>query len=428
MPENNFINIALECWGAAFCFIALFCSHIIPTHEPARQKCLTGMLTVNMLLLVWDSVAWGFRGNPTVLGYWAVRVSNFFVFALPCVLCMAYVMYIDQAVQRREGKVQRIWYRLIGGTAAILLLLLVATQFTGLFYTFDESNTYHRMPGYIIDVVLYYSMFAMILALLLVKRKWLTHFEFLSVLMYIIIPLLATTIQVLNYGLSLIHIGTTVAVLLMFMADTAERSRRLTEQEHILHNAQVALLRTQMQPHFIFNSLNSINALILTDPMAASEAVSCFADFVRASLDTMDGAGLIPFSDELRIVEKYLEMEKIRFGSHLNVVYEIEDRGFMLPAFTLQPIAENAVRHGLCKKLEPGTLTITARLEQDRHVIEIIDDGTGYDTTQNPSDDGRVHIGMENVSTRLRLLCRGAMTVHSEVGKGTCVRIEVPVG
>ena len=139
----------------------------------------------------------------------------------------------------------------------------------------------------------------------------------------------------------------------------------------------------------------------------------------------MTDSRLIPFEEELRHVGCYLKIEKARFGERINVVYDIAEKDFSLPALTVQPLVENAVRHGISKKAEGGTVKLSCYRTENNYVIEIKDDGMGFDPALPPKD-GKAHVGIENVRNRLHDMCKGTLTLYSVVGVGTRAVVEIP--
>ena len=124
-------------------------------------------------------------------------------------------------------------------------------------------------------------------------------------------------------------------------------------------------------------------------------------------------------------VQCYLAIEKKRFGDRVNVTYDIQEEDFLIPALTLQPLVENAVKHGLCKKENGGTVQIRTERKQDNIYITVADDGAGYDSTV-VERDGKNHVGIGNVRSRLQSMCRGTLEIKSSPGKGTIAVITLP--
>ena len=189
---------------------------------------------------------------------------------------------------------------------------------------------------------------------------------------------------------------------------------------------RMQLMFSQIKPHFLYNTLGSIEGLCLSDPKAASEATARFSEYLRVNLAAISKDQTIPFTQELSHTRVYLELEQTRFEDALRVVYDIPVTDFFLPPLTLEPLVENAVRHGV--RMKPngrGTVTISTRELPDCWEITVLDDGPGFDPSASPSD-GKPHIGIENVRQRLERLCDGTLTIQSASGQGTSATIRLP--
>ena len=194
-----------------------------------------------------------------------------------------------------------------------------------------------------------------------------------------------------------------------------------------LQESQISIMLSQIQPHFLYNTLNSIYQLCETNPMRARTMVNFFAEYLRNNLSTLEAPGLISFETELSHIKTYLEIEKIRFEDSLEIEYDIKCVDFSLPVLTVQPIVENAVKHGTSKKRGGGKVTIATDENKESHIIKVFDTGCGFDPTK-PKDDGKRHVGIENVRQRLFNMCGGTLSIESEVGKGTLATIIIPKG
>lgn len=188
---------------------------------------------------------------------------------------------------------------------------------------------------------------------------------------------------------------------------------------------KIAILMSQIAPHFIYNTLSAIQALCEIDPMKAKETVEEFALYLRGNLNSLTEKNLIPFEQELEHVKAYLSIEQKRFGERVKVKYDIRENNFRLPPLTLQPLAENEVKHGLCKKDDGGTLVIQTWQEGDDIKITICDDGTGFDVDKLKTKSME-HIGIRNVRKRMKEMCNGTLVIESEPGKGTRVVLTMP--
>ena len=194
-----------------------------------------------------------------------------------------------------------------------------------------------------------------------------------------------------------------------------------------LQESQISIMLSQIQPHFLYNTLNSIYQLCETNPMRARFMVNSFSEYLRNNLSSLEEPGLIPFATELSHVNTYLDIEKVRFEDTLEIEYDIKCVDFSLPVLTVQPIVENAVKHGTSKKRGGGTVKIVAEEDKENYMITVSDTGCGFDPIK-PKDDGKRHVGIENVRQRLSNMCGGTLTIESTEGVGTLATIIIPKG
>jgi len=192
-----------------------------------------------------------------------------------------------------------------------------------------------------------------------------------------------------------------------------------------LASARLQTLRLQLNPHFLFNALNSIASLVPSDAAKADTAISALSSFLRASLSATRGEETT-LENELRLVDAYLEIEVLRF-EWLTVDLDVPDalRSACVPAFVIQLLVENAIRHGLAPLRTPGRVTIAARLDGDRLVLCVSDDGVGFGAR---SQDPSLGIGLQNVRARLTQLhgTDGLLALESSTPRGTVATIRIP--
>ena len=205
---------------------------------------------------------------------------------------------------------------------------------------------------------------------------------------------------------------------------------KLEEQKRLLLEARLDALQRQINPHFLFNTLNSIASLVRMKPELAREMTVKLANILRALLKDHDT--YVPLSDELSFTDDYLDIEVVRFGADkLRVEKDIDPRTLevLVPSILLQPLIENSIKHGLEPRINGGTVTLRSRLEGDRVLIEVADDGVGMGN--RPASAFKrtgAGIGMKNVQERLEVLYgnQAQFSVVSNPGRGTLVSIELP--
>lgn len=191
-----------------------------------------------------------------------------------------------------------------------------------------------------------------------------------------------------------------------------------------LENSRIAVMLSQIQPHFLYNIIGTIRGLCRIDSEQAWKALGDFSNYLRGNMDALSNSDMIHFSNELKHIQAYLQLEKMRMGDELNVIYDIQENNFFLPPLTIQPIVENAVKHGLFNKDGGGTVTLHTRRENDNIIIEVTDDGVGFDPdAPYEYDVHHAHIGLINVKSRLEKMLKGEMIINSAVNEGTTVKI-----
>jgi two-component system, LytTR family, sensor kinase len=204
---------------------------------------------------------------------------------------------------------------------------------------------------------------------------------------------------------------------------------KLEEQKRLLLEARLDALQRQINPHFLFNTLNSIASLVRVKPELARRMTVKLANILRALLRDHDT--YVPLSQELEFTDDYLDIEVVRFGNKLRVVKEIDPKTLsaMVPSILLQPLIENSIKHGLEPRINGGTITLRSRLDADRVSIEVSDDGVGIgNRPKSALRRSGAGIGMQNVRERLEVLYgnQASFKVESSPGRGTRVLIEIP--
>ena len=194
-------------------------------------------------------------------------------------------------------------------------------------------------------------------------------------------------------------------------------------EKALIAEQQIQIMMTQMQPHFLYNTLSTIQALCRIDPEKASDTTEKFGIYLQQNLDSINQPELIPIKKELEHTKIYADIEMIRF-KNVRVEYDIKDESFCVPALTVQPLVENAIKHGVRIRKE-GVVTVRTKKTDNGHEVVISDNGCGFDTTQQLGTD-KTHIGIRNVEERVRIMCGGSVSIESRLDEGTTVTIRIP--
>ena len=195
-------------------------------------------------------------------------------------------------------------------------------------------------------------------------------------------------------------------------------------EEALVAGQRMQIMMTQIQPHFLYNTIATIRALCRRDAEKAGDVAEKFGDYLRQNLDSLNIVGLIPFQKELEHTKIYAEIEMVRF-ENFRMEYDIRDDDFLVPPLTVQPLVENAIRHGV-RIREEGIVRVSAWREGNSFEVMVQDNGVGFDIGGIDSADSS-HIGIRNVRERIETMCGGTLKVESVFGEGTKVTISLPI-
>ena len=353
--------------------------------------------------------------------------SVFLYYIVAAMLVILFLYFIKKyIVERFEAKWIGILVNAFIIIQVILLVCLIINIFTGFIYYYDESLGYQHSWGYYIWQGYNISVFLLICVSMFKYFKKIDNF-----LKYIVVIVVASAIiaVILDVSISYSNFNNTfliIASLIMYMQYENYKAIYADDLVVEMEAAQRKLTMDQIKPHFLHNSLNSIIYYIDKDPKKAKEALVNFSKYLRTNLDSVNTEDLIPVSEELEHTKVYLALEKLRFEEKLNIEYDIQDENFMVPTLSIQPMVENAVKHGIRKsETGSGTVKISTKETENHHIVQIVDDGTGFDV-ESLADMDDSHIGVKSVMKRLIIECRGTLEFDSGEGKGTSCIIKIP--
>ena len=209
--------------------------------------------------------------------------------------------------------------------------------------------------------------------------------------------------------------------------NAAAKAKEL-EMERVMLNAElsksrISTMMSQIRPHFIYNTLGSIEQLCDLDPKKAGELVHDFAKYLRGNFGELDNPKPIPMSREMEHVRHYVSIENVRFPD-MTFTFEMNSEDFSIPALTIQPIVENAIKHGLMKLQKGGTIRVVSYETDTHYCVLVEDDGVGFDSTI--MHDERKHVGLRNIRERLKAMVGGTLEIESTVGVGTKALVKIP--
>ena len=334
-----------------------------------------------------------------------------------------YAMYVSYYISRRSGlKLEMKIFVL--PLAVVFSILWVVSLFYGFVVSYDGTN-FEKGALYYLGVVGGYIILLLVLIYMFVYRKYLKKESVFALLSIVFFPLSGVVLRIIIHDIEIMPYMICLSLIFLDNTFQYEQERLILEQEDKITRDRIKILLTQIKPHFLYNVLNSIYVLCEKDPEKAQEAIGRFSDYLRGNLSNLEKEDCISFLREMEHVTNYLSLEKMRFRDKLTIKYDIKDESFELPALSVQLLAENAVKHGIHKKEEGGTVRIESYSTADNYYVIVEDDGVGFNPADSKEGDG-LHIGLDNLEERLLRMCGGHLTVESIEGVGTKATITIP--
>ncbi len=420
LPVNMTFNIGADLVSLGICTVLLFSFMLDKEGRSRYTYTFVLLISATSSVLFSDACCWLADGTP------GLRIFNIAVnavnFSNASLLIFFLWRYIYIALKLKG--------RLMEAADKVMLILLIPdiiicmlNLFVPVFFYVDESGVYSRLPLFPASQI-YPALGALAaVAALIVSKVPLRERAVVGA--FILLPILNQWVTGYKYGYSTQYPAMLLSIVLVYSVLVQKHERRLIATEKELYESKVAVMTSQIQPHFMYNALTSIAMMCNIDPKTASEATVTFAKYLRTNMDSLRQTAPVPFEQELEHLKKYLYIEKLRFADKLNIEYDITVTDFVIPLLSVQPIVENAVKHGVGMKKKGGTVKIATRETDNAFEVIISDDGVGFDTTVQ-KNDGRSHVGMENTRTRLKEMCGGEIHTESTVGEGTTVTIILP--
>lgn len=415
--------------GMSFCSMlgcAIFC-WVIYAEERREEKSNTILqflffltyleLTGYILFSLWRGKAQWYS-----IGYF----SGIVAYMITPILCYTYWFYQNYLFPQVAAE-KSLWKKIMLYGMIIDEIYVLAGILSNFVLYVDEEFQYIRGVGY--PFILVYPVFVLGYCLIVNLQKEMPRKKKIALISFCLGPIL-TTFLTLYTREDIIYVAVFLSLMVIYGNVQTEKNQLLLKQEkelaeknQALREQETRLLISQINPHFLYNTLSTIQSLCTTNPELAADVTENFAGFLRKNLDTLMDSKLVSMEKELEHLKNYTAIEKVRFP-HIQVIYEIGTTDFEVPNLTVQPLVENAIRHGIRGKRDGKVIISTYEKENDFY-IQITDNGVGFDQNRIYVD-GKSHIGIENVQKRLEKMVNGTMKITSTLGMGTTVVIQVP--
>ncbi len=419
LNSDELRNVFLD-WLGMFVLILQYLSMVRVSRPMALDQYMMGMILAEYFYLFTEAVYWMIAGRPE--NRIPILINETLYCLCPLALSLLF-WYLIRAWTDREKRRRTALDRVVDSLAALGTLLLLGNLFGGYYFRIDPpSGAYIRGSLFSVrKLVVMLILSCCVIQILLERLPWREKVVFLS---FPLAPMAVTVFSWIQAQPTLVSISAFCMVTFVYTNLYTRRNMELLSRRQALTESRLRGLQAQLNPHFFYNALASVSGLCETDPKAAETLIGEISAYLRSNVTQQDQDMMTGFEDEMENVRHYVHIVKTRFPS-LKVEYDLQAVDFELPRMTLQPLVENAIRHGMKRRFRgEGTVTISTVERPEAWVVTVADDGEGFMLPL--PEDGEKHVGISNVRTRLEMLCGGRLEINSAPGRGTVCTIRIP--
>lgn len=418
-------NIALDMFAIILTFIPIVYLFSGQRYKRRLNLYFLGVSISNIFMILGDLTDWLFQ-HPSEPWQKNLLLTGTVLFYVASAFVLYFFARYITEYMNLERNARKVCLYSVMAVCAIQIVFALISPFTGSYFYVTDTG-YQRGSLFIVSQLVPLFCYFLFTTLVILYHKRLKRREIAFFLLYIFVPLGGGAAQMFTRGIAVVNIGVALALLFILVNIQFEHEMALREQERKLTEQRIDIMLSQIQPHFLYNALGTIAYLCRHDPLKAEKATQEFAMFLRGNMDSLKKREPIPFEKELNHVMSYLSLEQQRFQERLQVVYDIGTKDFYIPSLSLQPLVENAVRHGILRKKEGGTITIRTAEMGEYAVVTIADDGIGIENAKHSLELGdHMRIGIENVRSRIQTMVEGSMDIQSS-NQGTIVTLKIPI-
>lgn len=370
----------------------------------------------------------------------AEKIATYFeclLFSLPMPMFTAYLLHTSEAHGRAGADAGEKWQRSGMFRAALAIwvvyfILLGIAQCTTFMYYITPDNKFFRGPCHTLLMTPPIMLMLLNLVGVIRRRNRLPKRYYTAFLIHLVPMTVAIIANTFFFVPNLPFVGETVSVLSLFGIILYDQIDRYMRQQKEIARQRASIMVLEMRPHFIYNAMMSIYYLCAKDAKKAQQVTLDFTTYLRKNFNAIADEDIVPFADELEHTRAYLAVEQVQFEDGLIVDYDTPHKEFRLPPLTLQPIVENAVKHGMDPERAPLHISIRTRRTDAGSEIIVEDNGPGF-----ASDDGQgrpdavadgsdPHTALSNIRQRISMMCNGKLTIQPRKGGGTTVKVTIP--
>lgn len=393
-----------------------------------NRRLLMQAMWLHAYTLLGGLCAFGNIGREGALASACLRIGAFVYYLFSILTCLMVLVYLYATAMEEPLLDLRFDYVALTmiGINSLNVLGVLSNPWTHFYYTIGVGNTFSWGPLHRLHNLLFLvqTLFGIPLVLRLRRRHSASTVS--RLLLCGLLAVLSAVGELCWPKLVLLPMTVSLMLVLMSEGVQARVEEELIRTQADAIESRMRLLSGQIHPHFIFNSLNAIKALVVEDPELAESTIQDFSDYLRSHLDEMSSSRLVPFETELDHVRHYVSLEQADIARPLEVRYELGLTDFFVPPLTVQPLVENAIRHGIRTREEGGTVVVSTRHDDGSVIVSVTDDGHGLSSATERQHE-RQRVGIENVRERLQRQCGGTLTVTSGPS-GTVSTMVLPEG
>ena len=357
-------------------------------------------------------------GDPTMI--LVERVVSYVESLLPIILMLMLAIYLLHYCGEDYRK--SALFRAVLVLSVVYFIALTVAQFTPLFFYYTPENLLYLGPLYAPTIGLLAAALILILTGAIRRRNKLSRRLYRAFLIFLTPLTVALIVHMFVPVFMLVALGVVMMGLSMFVAIVSEQIEQYMRLQQEAAHQRTRIMMLQMRPHFIHNTMTSIYYLCEQDPKTAQQVTMDFNTYLRKNFNAIVKDETIPFDEELEHTRAYLAVEQAQFANKLVVDYDTPHTQFHMPPLTLQPLAENAVKHGMSPQTIPLHITIRTRETEFGSEVVVEDNGPGFDS----AEIDKPHTTLANIRQRLETMCNGTLDITSREGGGTMVKVTIP--
>ena len=436
-----FVQMILESWNELFLLLLIIVMQVGKHRDKSNELVSRVKIPLTDELIVFYSAIFVYNlaniitllygGHDIAGAYHIMRIGVFCYYLVGAFLTVFFLDVIKRYIARKNN--DKGLERVIVGFQLMEvpnLFLLLATPFTNALYSIGSANEYERSWGYYLwqGITMITFLFIGIAAVL--YRKKTDRFIKQVIAVAFLFPMAGFLMSLTFSGFNFNNIMVSVSELLMFMlyeknkTDVALRSGyELEKAKTELAQARLDLMQAQIKPHFINNAMTAVQEVCYTDPERAAELIEHFARYLRNNINATNTSLPIDFKDEVQAVREYLAIEYADTNKRFRFEFDIRCDSFKVPALSIEPLVENAVKHGIDRYSEEGKVVLASFETEEAYHVEIRDSGEGF--SLDPETLGKGGIGLKNTEQRLKKMCGGSLGIRRENG-WTVAEITIP--